>query len=710
MQQPRSETMHKPLVFRDAIIRFTLALVMAIGLVGLSLDAARSAPSPGSERIEAGFQVPEWMSDETATRFNIGIDVLAPSYVPAPFGGEPEIQAYSGFYSLYWLIPGAPPTYLRISGEAGGVIPDFSYYDRNIQLTQNATVQGYPAYHDVSPIYDIVYWQVGNVVYTVDSHNLAGDDSLSLANSLMLLTPPQTSAPQDQVAEEPSQVESAPDAGSGTGGEEGNVVQQPTQEPSVLLAAPSAVLSGDLASVSMEGMSEAYLVTDGGYFPVSGEAGTVIVGGTAVDWQAPEVEENVTVTLSLYELGTDRYITAVQTLVQGSGAPQGAATADIQCPAEASIGKQARVRVVGSGALSITASDGSWPAEPPNTNFQSDAAGDVTLVGSLPSDGAATLSWLAPAVPMTAVLSVTDADGTLLDECGIDVVLEDVSGDLGPESSENQNTRGDGTGISEAKPEVVARIMANPIGFAGDATGGPEANGPDYGLEPPADSRSTASGANNAATGSQGSNDGMAEADLGPVSGPNGMVAMLMDSSGGTLACPSGATAVVPPGAIPGEATVTIAPVADTKLPETPGVTLVPGTAFDLTFNRADGRAVEDLEAPVSLTIALKSAQTGQGARIYRVSGMELSPLDVTHSDSGSVSAEVRSYGRLVVGVPDPVAQASAGIDINPFLIGGFGVLALLCAGLLFSRGLQRKKTRMIPVRRPIASSRVRYR
>ena len=113
--------------------------------------------------------------------------------VPEPFGGEPEVQASDGYYSLYWLIPGAPPTYLRITGTAGGEIPAYSYYDRNVQLEQNDSVMGYPAWHDDTPIYDLVYWQVGNVVYTVESHNLVSDTTMGIANSLMSLVIPDTS-------------------------------------------------------------------------------------------------------------------------------------------------------------------------------------------------------------------------------------------------------------------------------------------------------------------------------------------------------------------------------------------------------------------------------------------------------------------------------------------------------------------------------------
>ena len=152
--------------------------------------AGRDARSGYARQPVTGNQLPDWLSSETAARLAIGIDVLIPSYVPAPFGGEPEVQASDGYYSLYWLIPGAPPTYLRVTGTAGGEIPAFSYYDRNVQLVQNDSVMGYPAWHDVTPIYDLVYWQVGNVVYTVESHNMAGDTTMGIANSLMSLVVP----------------------------------------------------------------------------------------------------------------------------------------------------------------------------------------------------------------------------------------------------------------------------------------------------------------------------------------------------------------------------------------------------------------------------------------------------------------------------------------------------------------------------------------
>ena len=82
--------------------------------------------------------------------------------------------------------------------------------------------------------------------------------------------------------------------------------------------------------------------------------------------------------------------------------------------------------------------------------------------------------------------------------------------------------------------------------------------------------------------------------------------------------------------------------------------------------------------------------------------------MPLTGSDAGSISTEIDGLARYVVGVPQGNTAAST-TSINPFLIGGLGLVALASAGLLISRGLSRRKPRMIPARRP-STSRVRYR
>ena len=200
------------------------------------------------------------MSPETAATLDLGFDVLVPGYVPQPFAGEPAVTASEGFYSLYWVMPGTPPTFLQITGEVGGTIPDYSKHDRNVQLVENAEVQGNPAYHDLTPIYDLVYWQVGSVVYTVESHNLGDDDSLALANGLLLLAP-----------------------GSDGGGEDQGAAN-------ATLSAPATVAAGEVATIDVAGGDGATLTADAGLFTGTGEAAIVVDGDSAVEWQAPETD------------------------------------------------------------------------------------------------------------------------------------------------------------------------------------------------------------------------------------------------------------------------------------------------------------------------------------------------------------------------------------------------------------------------------------
>ncbi len=660
-----------------------IALVLTISIV--TPMAATSAPSPGSSQQTQSFQTPEWMSLETSARLGIGINVLAPPYVPAPFGGEPQVQAYEGFYSLYWMVPGAPPTFLRITGEYGGFIPDFSYFDRNIQLSQNAEVQGYPAFHDVSPIYDVVYWRVGDVVYTVESHNLVSDSTMGIANMLQLVDPP------------------APPAQQETGANR-----------SFTLGVPTTVWSGETVGVGVFGDGEVLLTAQDGYFPATGSNTVVVQGGTTINWVAPSYEADATLYFYVYDLDSGSELASGSVYLEGYASSGEDIFADVQCPSEATAGKQARLAVVGNGTLTLTATRGIFPAESPNTAFQPDASGENWLRGTLPDGATMTLSWVAPQTPETAHVSVFDVSDNLLDECAISVVTNSVSGDLGaPVAQGAGGIRGDGTGVVDVDPAIVLRVIANPSGFAGDASGGPEANGPDYGLVSTDDSgtqlAAAMAGASTAVPESDASSvEEVADTDFGPSTGADGMVAQAMGASGGTLANPLGATVIVPSGAFADQTSVMIKPAGDHELPAVAHVDLVPGTAFDVSFSQTDGRSVEQLNKPAILTLSLKSALSGQGARIYQIDGSTIRPMPLIAEDAGSLSTEVTAFSRYVVGVPAPTVAGTTR-PFNPILVGLLAMIALLSAGLLISRGLQRRRTRIIPVRRP-APNRVRYR
>lgn len=677
-------------------IRLLMVLAVVFGFAGPPVEAA---PGNGAPQAVTSNQLPDWLSPDTAVRLQVGIDVLIPPYVPAPFNGEPEVQASDGYYSLYWLLPGAPPTYLRITGTAGGEIPAFSYYDRNNQLEQNDTVQGYPAWHDDTPIYDLVYWQAGNVVYTVESHNLVDDTTMGIANSLISLVAPDVST----------------DAGGQTPAEQGTPVTSTGNGVSVSrIGAPASVASGEVAAIGVEGNGDVYLVASDGYFPASGETGVVVSAGSVVDWQAPVTDADTSVTFGAYNLADDSRLATASTMVHGSAAQAVSSTpTDIQCPATASASKEARIAIVGSGGISVSASAGTWPYETPNTDFQPDLDGGSTISGGLGPGSTIALSWLAPDQPGSATIAVTDGQGNQVDACTIDVISASGAGDLGaPAPVTAGQAAGDGTGIVESSDEVVLQVIANPIGFAGDASGGPEANGGDYGL-PTEVPETAAAGTQRQASRSTTSVPARTlsespDSKLGPAAGADGMYAITLGTSGGSLASPLGATVQVPPKALSDQTTVMIKPVDDRSVPRVAGVALVPGTAFDVAFGAADGRAVDGLQKPALLTIALPDASSAEQARIYRVDGEMLKLMPVSAANAGSVSTEIDGHARYVVGIPEGKAAGSTR-SINPFLVGGLGLLALISAGLLISRGLSHRKPRLIPARRP-SNNRVRFR
>ena len=192
----------------------------------------------------------------------------------------------------------------------------------------------------------------------------------------------------------------------------------------------------------------------------------------------------------------------------------------------------------------------------------------------------------------------------------MEVVSTSVSGDLGAPAVDGSGAivAGDGTGIVDVDRLIVLRAIANPTGFSGDA-GGPEASKLRLGFQPKWTKAmplrmltpNSESAESSAAVDTANTID---ETKLGPSTGADGMIALAMNRDGGTLENPEGAKIVVPQGALSDQTTVMLKPVQDHELPEVTEVTLVPGTAFDVSFSEADGRSVGQLNAPASLTIA----------------------------------------------------------------------------------------------------------
>lgn len=250
------------------VIRLTgrgaLSILALFLLVGSMTSAAFADPAQTSRQGQTRYQNVDWMSSDMASSLDIGMNVMAPAWIPEPFGGAaPSVIAVGGYYQLYWMVPGGSPTFLYIEGTAGGALPGGSPADLNEQLTINASVQGWDAIHDIgipaggeTPIYDQVWWIANGVLYTVSSNNMTGSDSLSVANSLVVLQAPAPAQPDPPteapyvppVAAEPDQsVDEVPVTSD---------VEQPVYEEPVVAEPAAPVVSTEQRTVDTGTISE----------------------------------------------------------------------------------------------------------------------------------------------------------------------------------------------------------------------------------------------------------------------------------------------------------------------------------------------------------------------------------------------------------------------------------------------------------------------
>jgi hypothetical protein len=289
-----------------------------------------------SPRLAAAQNV-DYLSGDQAAQLDLGFGVLVPSWVPAPFGGSPAVQASGGYYSLYWKNGGGAPTFLQITGEVGGALPAGSPADLNNQLFINASVQGYDAIHDVTSIYDNVWWVAGGVLYTVSSNNMTGADSLSLANSLIALDPPAAVDPTEVATEEPTEVATEEPTEVATETPTEVATEAPTQaatEPAASDAGPTGSIenagtigSGEVGTLQVSPSDVGTLRTTDGYFVDSGQTFITDLTGGGVSWQAPSVDVETEVQFTLLDAVTGN-VTATSsiTVVPSSGAPTVEAT------------------------------------------------------------------------------------------------------------------------------------------------------------------------------------------------------------------------------------------------------------------------------------------------------------------------------------------------------------------------------------------------
>lgn len=284
-----------------------------------------------SPRLAAAQNV-DYMSSDQAAQLDLGFSVLVPSWVPAPFGGSPAVQASGGYYSLYWMNGGGAPTFLQVTGEVGGALPAGSPADLNNQLFINASVQGYDAIHDVTSIYDNVWWIAGGVLYTVSSNNMTGTDSLSLANSLIELAPPAAADPTEVATEVPTEVATEEPTQEATETPTEVATEEPTKVatepadsdavagPTGSIDNPGSIGSGEVGTLQVVPSDVGTLRTTDGYFVDSGQTFITDLTGGGVSWQAPSVEVETEVQFTLLDAVTGN-VTATSsiTVVPQSG-------------------------------------------------------------------------------------------------------------------------------------------------------------------------------------------------------------------------------------------------------------------------------------------------------------------------------------------------------------------------------------------------------
>lgn len=364
----------RPVTRQRQLHRWLSLLIMLSLVAGLWLSAF------GRTRV-VNAATPGWMDADTAAQLTAGFDVLVPGWIPAPFSAQPDVSASNGFYEIYWVITGGDPTFLDITGTVGGSIPDFSWYDRNNELQQNADVGGVPAYRDLTPIYDNVYWQVGDVVYTVSSQGLTETDSLSLANTLVPLDEAEEAAPL----------------------------------PAVLIA-PDTASPGEILAVTVSNGNGATLTASDGVFSDTGNNVYPDLRDASLSWTAPTVPNEHDVTFSLVDPVSGSWLAGATTRVVPSASP----SLGLECGPQAASGDEMAIRASGAGNVVIDVSAGSWRGQD-NPGF------DVTLDGSRLSGeidgGSTTLLWQAPVTdePLDATITISGMSGAVATSCDVAV-------------------------------------------------------------------------------------------------------------------------------------------------------------------------------------------------------------------------------------------------------------------------------------------------
>ncbi|MCC6790580.1 MAG: hypothetical protein IT336_02790 [Thermomicrobiales bacterium] len=541
-------------------------------------------------------------------------------------------------------------------------------------MEQNAEVNGVPAYHDLTPIYDLVYWESNGVVYSVESQGLTDESSLTLASALHVLTAPGE-------AELPGEHDGTHEL-------------------------PDRVLAGDVATIGIYGIEGADLVADSGYFEETGESVYAGVGGFDVAWRAPDPGEDAWIGFSVVDTDSGMTVAMGSTLViAAQAAPEPLALA---CPDSASAGSVNEIVLSGTGDAIIDAGDGTFPAESPNIEFAPGADGSRTLVGTVPDSGVVALTWIAPATSeqATIYLFATNMQGETTGECAIEVLPLATSDEsensevvaAGSEPDADKDEDGDQESEDKASNENADDVETPSAEIVNEVRGIPTSEVPDNADDASPTSPSPTPNLTPTVR---------PTATIAPTQSEDGMAATIFGPDGGTLRSVKGATVVIPPGALGEQATLSIQPVADTKFQTQEGLELVPGSGFDVTIAGPNGVALEsELSPPAELRIEIEDIP--DGARIYRLNGNVLVAAANTRIEGNELVISVDRFSRFVVGFPVEV-QGGRTRSLMPFILAALVVVLVMIAIVVVGGMFRPRRHRVVMSSRP-PRQRSRYR
>jgi hypothetical protein len=538
---------------------------------------------------------------------------------------------------------------------------------------------------------------------------MTGTDSLSLANSLVVLTPP--------AAPEPTETEAPPSTGDETVGNESsgndsdgnasgsssdttaasgndstdsnssNSSGNSSDSSTPSIDAPLVVDPGESIDVTVSGSNGLTLKADAGIFTATERDSIIDVADTTLSWESPSPDKNQTVTFQLVEPDSDDVIASATSIV--------ATDPDqvIFCPGKVSSGKDADVIVRGSGTLTVKADAGAFPKNAVNSSFSS--SGGAALTGAMPAAGAVKLDWTAPKLKNDgkANLTVTDDNGDKAGSCAISVSKLKSTTPAPVQTSDGTDLRV--TGVGAVKDGQAAPASTVAAGSADDGSGMVIPVTPPPGSTPTPTPTEPPPTPTRTATPSV-----QPTATLAPTLDTSGMVSQVIGPNGGQLSCPSGATIVIPPGALDQMSTVTLRPVADSKLPARATVDLLADTAFDVTIAAMDGRAIDGLKKPALFSIALPTEKWRSGATIYSVDGVAMEPLANVTLTGDSVSAPVERVSRYVAGVPVKPEMSTKRSLAKLAMVGAALVFVVSAAALALKLWLSRKTTMTVGPRR----------